>query len=595
MRPRVGAAALAVFGGLLVVAAVFTPSWWGGPIHIAGRVIHNKTVHISMLRATGCNAGDGTCMGLDVGTAFRLTGILTLLLAMVTAAVTAAMAHRWWRRSPMAAVYARVALLGTALTVMGASFFLGMLPDRFAEIPVGFSPYGFFAGTAAMALAAVLVLRRPAAARAEAEPVDVRELLSTDMLRPAMLGPEPKMGRMGRHGPGAGAGPEEPSFAAPAAPRFRPLYEVQAMPPPPSGAYVTGPSGAYAPIAPPPPSGAYPSASGAYAPVGGYPSASAHYPPASQAYPQAAPSQLPLATPLPRQTYPSATAPGLGVGVGVDPGASSTIERELSMSDAIETANLSPVTDVGEALPRAESEASWRVDPPLVAAERPLTEPPDPGFDQPTAPSQMSMAAMLAQQVSEAEAQEAGSPFDLSDELSEGATRGGRSATEVSAEMEDGLDEALEAVAAEATGSATSTTVEVGRDSRTGANDSGVFLHTESAASISRAPVSRPPTATTSASLAALARLSKPALITMAPSAARKVSSAKAGEPAVAAAVAVAVAPGAAPAPSPSTAPVGAGTGAGEGSTPACPHCDAPMGWADKHLRYYCGTCRMYF
>lgn len=32
-----------------------------------------------------------------------------------------------------------------------------------------------------------------------------------------------------------------------------------------------------------------------------------------------------------------------------------------------------------------------------------------------------------------------------------------------------------------------------------------------------------------------------------------------------------------------------------DGPAPACPQCDAPMTWVEKHLRFYCGTCRMYF
>lgn len=31
------------------------------------------------------------------------------------------------------------------------------------------------------------------------------------------------------------------------------------------------------------------------------------------------------------------------------------------------------------------------------------------------------------------------------------------------------------------------------------------------------------------------------------------------------------------------------------GPSPACPQCEAPMGWVDEHLRFYCRACRMYF
>jgi len=32
-----------------------------------------------------------------------------------------------------------------------------------------------------------------------------------------------------------------------------------------------------------------------------------------------------------------------------------------------------------------------------------------------------------------------------------------------------------------------------------------------------------------------------------------------------------------------------------EGPAPACPQCDSPMTWVEKHLRFYCQSCRMYF
>ncbi|MDX2091330.1 MAG: hypothetical protein SFX73_25955 [Kofleriaceae bacterium] len=31
------------------------------------------------------------------------------------------------------------------------------------------------------------------------------------------------------------------------------------------------------------------------------------------------------------------------------------------------------------------------------------------------------------------------------------------------------------------------------------------------------------------------------------------------------------------------------------GPSPACPQCEAPMGWVEEHLRFYCKRCRMYF
>lgn len=785
MRHRTGAAALAVLGGLLVVVAVFTPSWWAGPIHIAGRVIHGKTVHISMMRTTGCNSGDGTCMGLDVGAGFRVVGILTLLLATATAAVSMLLAWKSWRRSLDATGFARLALIGTAATVIGAAFFIALVPERFADIPAGFSPYAFFAGTASIALASVLALRRFAPSQEAAEPVDVRELLSTDGLRPAMLGPEPKMSRYG-------AVHEPPSFTATTGPRFRPLYEVQAEQAQrealaqqaaqqaaqaaqraamgPSGAYPPmGPSGAYPPIsptgnyAPVPPSGAYPPVpgppppSGPYAPAppnGPYPAPAGHGPPSggfapTGNYPPMAPTggYPPMAPPggayapavaLPSSgAYPragnydanggmlppaplasaasmeaSSSEPALlggplddlaeasgdegedgprreeaelhvlstgtlralsradsaieppgpgsatssamllatadqlardlgpdepdeagrdqGLTQGLDDGLDDGLGDGLSSAaDVVSTANLHPVTDHSKALAASDS-ASWRVEPPEVAAAPPSGRAEsDPGFDSPTTPSQMSMAAMLAQQASEAAAAAGETSVELA-----GSRRQATELSEMSADVLDdapgeepvdrsldgsldrsldgsldasldsALDAALDGAEAAADGSASHTTVELGRDTRAGANDSGVFLSRKSTTPVSRA--SRPPTATTSASLAALAALSKPAVITMAPSAARK--GARSAEIPAAAPVAAAGAVGPV---SHATPPAGvtssgvahagvaaaapAGAPSGAAASPACPQCEAPMAWAEKHHRYYCGDCRMYF
>jgi len=33
---------------------------------------------------------------------------------------------------------------------------------------------------------------------------------------------------------------------------------------------------------------------------------------------------------------------------------------------------------------------------------------------------------------------------------------------------------------------------------------------------------------------------------------------------------------------------------AADGPMPACPICDAPMSWVEKHLRFFCSSCRMY-
>jgi hypothetical protein len=46
---------------------------------------------------------------------------------------------------------------------------------------------------------------------------------------------------------------------------------------------------------------------------------------------------------------------------------------------------------------------------------------------------------------------------------------------------------------------------------------------------------------------------------------------------------------------SPDLPPPTEGQAATDGPAPACPQCDSPMTWVEKHLRFYCQTCRMYF
>jgi hypothetical protein len=467
MRHRAGAVALATLGAVLLVAAALAPFWWAGPIQIAGRVIHNKTVHISMLRATGCNAGDGTCMALDVDLLFRSVGIVGALLACATAWFAIELARRPRQRHRHAERHARLALLGSGFVSVCGVLFLSLLPERFDGIPLGPSALGLFVGAAAVVTASLLTLRGTAVAKpATPEPMDVRELLSTDMLRPANLGPEPKLGRFGA------VVDESPSQPAPAAPRFRPLYEVegfQGLPPRPAA-----PGFAALPVM--------------AAPDGVVASAVA------PAYPGADRAMRPPAAP--REPV-------------VAGGARAVAAHGHGAMASLEAANSAMVTERSDALPD-DSGQGWQVDAPLAGAAAAPTFEDERGleqsFDALTAPSQPSLA-MLAQ-------------------------RG-------AGEQADRGDEEVAAV-----------------------QDSSVFL---------RAGGRRVPTATTSASMAALAALSKPAVITMTPAVARKLAaSGKGGDTMIL---------GAAP----------------PGPVPACPHCEAPMSWAARHLRYFCSSCQVYF
>jgi hypothetical protein len=500
MRPRLGGAALAVLGGVLMAGAAVVPDWWAGPIHIAGKVIHGKTVHLGLWQATGCNAGDGTCMSLDVSLLFRVTGLATLLLSAGTVIASLRLAVASLRRSASEARFAGFALIGSVLAVLTALTYIAVLPGRFEEIAAGYSAYGFFAGTVVVVIASLLALQQQAPERQAPEPVDVRELLSTDMLRPAMLGPEPKLGRYGA------VISNEPSHVAPVGPRFRPLYEVEGYSEtgpgtgpyaPISGSYPSSP-GQYAPMSGSypstpgpyaPMSGSYPSTPGPYAPMsGGYPESSGQYPPMSGGYPESSGQYAPISG-----SYPSSS--GQYAPISGSYGAETEAVLDDLRTDAVDAL----ATESSAAL-EPEAAQQWWVDPPnLPSRTEPLTEQlseplSDPGFDQPTMPSQISMAAMMANIASTSDPE----PPERSS----------------------------------------------GRPP---------------------APHPRVPTATTSASMAALAALSKPAVITMAPMIARKLAPPRTGEV------------------------------TSLDQAPACPNCEEPMGWVEKHRRFYCGTCRVYF
>jgi hypothetical protein len=482
MRHRIGGAALAAIGGALIALAAVLPQWWTGPIHIAGKVIHGKMVYIGLWRAIGCNAGDGSCVGLDEGPGFRLLGLAVLLIAVATVLSAFALTISSWVRSQNTPRFATLSLIGALTGVVTAVVYIVLLPLRFEEIPAGVSAYSYFSGAVVVVGASLLALRQRAPRQVAAEPMDVRELLSTDMLRPANLGPEPKLGRYGAVIGG------EPT-TAPAPPKFRPLYELEGYQP---GASTRGLPG----VAPAPASGPYPApASGPYPTAPAYPGA--HY-------------VEPFSTGQAALDAISDLRTDAGPALGFESGASLT--RGETVTDSVDSVDsvdplAEPPSQSGQIVATEQvsaltpAPASWQVEPPRVASPAgALAEPAsDLGFDAPTMPEQ-SLAALAT----------------------------------------------------------------AGSDAPEPPNDSGVFLRGANPAARSPAGV-RVPTATTSASLAALAALSKPAVITMAPMAALKLPHPKPHEITVL------------------------------GPAPPCPHCEEPMGWVEKQRRFYCSTCRVYF
>lgn len=500
---------MAALGGLLLASSAVVPRWWHGPIQIAGKVIHGKTVHVSLLRVSGCNAGDGTCVGLDVDALFRVVTLGTLAITLVTVVLAGLLAHASWRGSLKAPVLARGALLGAAVAVVGGVATIVTLPARFEEIPVGGGAFAFFGGAMAVVVASFASLLRRPKHRAVAPPVDVREILSTDMLAPASLG---------RQGAGEGVGQ--------APPRFRPWYEAAAaMAPPPSASSAAFAAAAAAAPATEPgsPSGTAPGLAGL-----------------GEALPPA-----PRSAPVPSgperwQTEASASSTQVGVPLGPAPQArpsgavavAPVMQVHGPTHVGVPVAPVSARSSAPSALAPTPSSAAMIFDVSDVTnpANRLLAP-------RPAALARPEPAAMPAQPVLEPATQPEPAPAIETEPGEEGATQ-----------QVERLD--------------SSDLLEDEPESRAG-GETEAELVTEASAP-KRPSLPRVPTATTSASLAALAALSKPAHITIADGVMRKLPPPKVGDIT-------------------QTNPA-----------PACPTCVAPLGWVEKHRRYYCSHCRVY-
>lgn len=515
LRGRIGGATIAALGGLLLASSAVVPRWWHGPIQIAGKVIHGKTVHISLLRVTGCNAGDGTCVGLDVGTLFRGVTLATLVITVATAVLAGLLAHASWRSSLKAPALARAALLGAAIAVIGGVATIITLPARFEEIPVGGGAFAFFGGAVAVVVASFASLLRRPKHRAAAPPVDVREILSTDTLAPSSLG---------RHGAADGM--------VQSPPRFRPWYEAAAaMAPPSTSSAAFAAAAAAAPATEPGlPPGTAPGL-GAFGeappPLASAPTGGERWQTEANAGSTQVGVPLGPAPQAPPRPWAAAAAPVMQVhgpthvGVPVAP-APAAPARSSAPPSALSPASSSAamIFDVSDVTNPANRLLAARTPAPVpVPVPTPVAKPAEPVVEPTTQPEP---APPVAQ--------------DELDPGEEGAT------LQVERLESSDLLEDLEPSAGAADDAEPRTEAQIPK----------------------RPSLPRVPTATTSASLAALAALSKPAHITMADGVMRKLPPPKVGDIT-------------------QTNPA-----------PACPTCVAPLGWVEKHRRYYCSHCRVY-
>lgn len=518
LRGRIGGATMAALGGLLLACSAVVPRWWHGPIQIAGKVIHGKTVHISLLRVSGCNAGDGTCVGLDVDALFRAVTLTTLAITGVTVVLAALLAHASWRAPMRAPGLARGALLGAAIAVVGGVATIVTLPARFEEIPVGGGAFAFFGGAVAVVVASFTALLRRSVSRAAEPPVDVREILSTDMLAPSSLG---------RHGAIGDGG------VGPAPPRFRPWYEAAAAAAPSPAASSSG-FAAAPPTEPGLPPGTAPG-------LGGFPAA------------LSAPAPAPSGSAGERwQTEASAGPTRVGVPLG--PAA------PLAPRPVAAFAPASPVhgpTQVGVPVAPTASRAAASSAPPSALAPTPSSAAMIFDVSDVTNPANRLMASRVTAPATLPPIPAPAAAKPVTPEPVEPATQPEPAPAEALAAPDPGEEGATHQV--ERLDS--SDLLEEDQEPRAASADAEPLTD---AAPPKRPSLPRVPTATTSASLAALAALSKPAHITMADGVMRKLPPPKAGDIT-------------------QTNPA-----------PACPTCVAPMGWVEKHRRYYCSQCRVY-
>lgn len=274
MFTRVGGTALALVAALtlaLSIAGGFgpLPGWWSGHPSVKGTLIKAKDVDVGLIGSRGCNTGgDKKCQDVKVTGAVKATGLAaagtTGLLAVASALLALAIAQQRERRKGLA----KLAVIAVLVAGVAAIALIVQGPGVVAEVgyvsvPLGAGSYLFAIGMMSAIVASVLGLRPAAPPRAYApaqqrgtgpahampgypaqphtgqQQVDVLALLQEDSLRPAALGPEPRMGRPTPPPPYPGppvtgaqapygmqppASASQPLFQG--APQLRPLYEA---------------------------------------------------------------------------------------------------------------------------------------------------------------------------------------------------------------------------------------------------------------------------------------------------------------------------------------------------------------------------------
>jgi hypothetical protein len=239
MASRAVGALLALAAAVLLAVSLVTSAWWSGHPQVDGRTIDAKDAYIGVHAAIGCNSGGaGDCIAIEVGDTFRYVGYGELAIGGLATLLALALATRLWRGGSRKKGVPGLSLVAVLLAAGVGAALLVLGPDiqssQKVSVPIGWGFFVFWGGIASGALASVIALAarleplrlRTSMAAVQPPPgtFDVREILREqhDSLRPAALGPEPKLGA--NDAPQLGIAPA-PLFNA--APQLRPLYDAQ--------------------------------------------------------------------------------------------------------------------------------------------------------------------------------------------------------------------------------------------------------------------------------------------------------------------------------------------------------------------------------
>lgn len=547
MSPRLIGAVLALVAAILLVVSMATSALWAGHPSVDGREIEKKTVYIGLLGGQGCNTGgDGTCEDLVLSSTFTAVSFVQLgtsslfVLVSLLLSITAFMNARSRRSLGKAAV--AVAVLCVAVVLAQILIGPNIQTSHEVAVPIGYGMYLFLAAIVTVVVGGLLAPK-------EDPPISLRP--SRQPILPGVPQPQPH--------------PQQPQIDVLALLHDEPR-----------------------PAAPPSPGGMLPGPAG---PLGaGTGPASPFFNPSSQLSPLPAPNPFAaaqFAAPSPMATPPRAAS------------ASPPMEY-ANRADTAQDPVIPAPPPTAPPPPAARAKAASVSSPPRTKAPSipppaspsnksgPAKKLPAPGFSM-RGPTAMGMAVQAPMGTDPGQQTVPGSPVALAASSPASPMPAFTGAHEPSEEV------ATRAVRKEpdlmvgtpiSAGDSTDADRKLPEAESTDVNAALVTDDGEEAATVFRGkkeatPAPRLPT-DDGEEAATVARVKQdPEDLATDPSQAR--ASAKSIPK-----IPLSTASEALPPPKEEKTAHG-------GPQPACPQCEAPMGWVEEHLRFYCKSCRMYF